>query len=490
MTNKLNTRLFKRVVKLPNVSEFVALKTGLHDYALMYGIEKAVRITKAVKLVESDRANKYLVNQAKRLSRYAANREMEKFACLSRLMLERSVTFRLLALNHVLPEWFLLKRHKLKGLWNRLSKLCWTLTSNLNYKRVWIDKKPNDYARPLGVPVVEWRAFSYMRMDHLERGFKALGMIRPFQHGGRSGVGVLSAWAALIPRLKESRYIYEFDLKGFFDNVNHSAILRLVEPFGTELYYWIKGILKKGPKSYVMPPENKDAALQALKAQTLPKPTGIFTDWKVTEDHGVQSLGQGYQKILKGIPLEVNLEDLSEEDVDFYFRRKAVRVYQEYKVKLLNGGSMLVGEPMDLERYILSEKEAHANTNNVITDVYVDKAEPLWREKARDSWKQLGIPGKGVPQGLGTSPLLSTILTDTYLKSIEDNLLMYMDDGLIFAETRTELDGVLTRMKTLLKSFGVEIEPKKIRNDKRRREMDKIFEILRIKIRPGERHDI
>jgi hypothetical protein len=112
----------------------------------------------------------------------------------------------------------------------------------------------------------------------------------------------------------------------------------------------------------------------------------------------------------------------------------------------------------------LMEEKAHYPTRSTEYPYGITEyKEPTLRDRelGRDRWKSLGIPGKGVPQGLGTSPLLSTILTDIYLKEIKDNLLMYMDDGLIFADTQTQLDKLIIRMKDLCKSFGVEMAMEK-----------------------------
>lgn len=456
-----NKSLFKRVIKLPNVSEFVALKTGLHEYALMYGLEKVTRISRAIKLYESDKANKYLEHQARRLSKYAANREMEKFDALSQLILRRSKTMRLLALNRVLPDWFSLPMHKLKGLWKRLSKLCWNLKSDLKFKRVWIDKKPGDFARPLGVPTIEWRAFSFMRLDHMERALKGMGILQDFQHGGRSGKGVLSCWESLIPRLKSSKFIYEFDLKGFFDNVNHNAILRIIAPLGLELFSWTSNILKAKPISYVMPPIEEDKAIQNIE--------------KFRLEHALENEMFGdYPDLI--IP-DTEFEILSGTEADKLLASGEAEIgyfWNDVEPKFVNGKLMMVQKLGDSDSFADLSKSVIGNYGEAMEgqlysnplesyfkSTRVKETKPMDREIGRDRWKNLGIEGKGVPQGLGTSPLLSTILTDTYLKSLRNNILMYMDDGLLFAETKSEMNNLIIKMKNQCKAFGVEIAEEK-----------------------------
>jgi hypothetical protein len=92
------------------------------------------------------------------------------------------------------------------------------------------------------------------------------------------------------------------------------------------------------------------------------------------------------------------------------------------------------------------------------------EAIPLEREHARDAWKNLGQPGKGVPQGLGTSPFISTFLTDTHLYNLGTDLkalIMYMDDGILFANSKAEMEKLIVRLKELLKGLGLEIAPEK-----------------------------
>jgi hypothetical protein len=213
--HELNRALIKRFEVLPNVSDFYTEKIGIHEYAAIYGIEKILRKTYAEKLVKAG-PNKYLIRQYKRLTYYAATKQLEKFNFLSRLILKKSISYRILAMNRTMKDWFSMRIRDLRRIWRSLSYLSRTESSDLKFKRVWIDKKPGDYARPLGVPTPAWRCYSFMRLDHIERYFKGRGLLKTWQHGGRSGVGVLSCYKDLIPRLKTANTIYEFDIKGFF----------------------------------------------------------------------------------------------------------------------------------------------------------------------------------------------------------------------------------------------------------------------------------
>lgn len=45
------------------------------------------------------------------------------------------------------------------------------------------------------------------------------GLIPDWQHGFRPHKGTLTAWGVVLTKVIKARYIYEFDLKGFFDSV-------------------------------------------------------------------------------------------------------------------------------------------------------------------------------------------------------------------------------------------------------------------------------
>lgn len=180
MINKLsqtfNRALIKRVDLLPNVSEFITQRIGIHEYAAVYGIEKVRRTTQVHKLVKGQ-PNRYLERQAVRLTKYAIYGQVTEYNKLSELIQRKSIAFRVLALNRTMDKWYTMPIKKLDKLWRSLSSIARNNSSDLKFKRTWIDKKPGDYARPLGVPTPSWRCWSYMKMDHLERFYKASGQL-------------------------------------------------------------------------------------------------------------------------------------------------------------------------------------------------------------------------------------------------------------------------------------------------------------------------
>jgi hypothetical protein len=437
MTTKfknLNRALIKRLELLPNVFEFVTEKYSIHEFAAIYGIEKILRRTQAEKLMVS-RPNRYLTRQYHRLTQYAANNQVLEFNSLSEKIIRKSVSYRILALNRTISDWHILPIRALRRIWRGLSFISRTLSSDLKFKRVWIDKKPGDYARPLGVPTPAWRCYSFMWMDHIERFFKASGKLATWQHGGRSGVGVLSCYKQLIPRIvngpSSAKFIYEFDIKGFFDNINHSSI---ITKFKENMYTnsatakWVTQILKARPESYSLPPIETDKALKELRYQTK------LADWFESVGLTRQPMGKNDYRNLTAPGSNKYSKIMGD---PFGFAVRAPRLNTSYK-DLMEGKPVSMAAPMR----------------------FVDEPN---RALGRDAWKNLGQPGRGVPQGLNTSPFISTVMTDSafYDLGLWNAIIMYMDDGLLFAETRVELERNILLLKEGLKSLGLEIEPSK-----------------------------
>jgi len=421
----LNRALIKKLEVLPNVFEFSTEKYGIHEYAAIYGIEKVLRRTKSTKLLKSA-PNYYLERQHKRLVSLAASGQVAGFIYLSQIIIQKSKSYRILSLNRTIKDWFILPIRNLRKIWRELNFICNNLSSDLRFKRVWIDKKPGDYARPLGVPTPAWRCYSYQWMDQIEKFQKARGNLATWQHGGRSGVGVLSCYKQLIPRLKEANTIYEFDIKGFFDNISHERIIaRFEETMGPVPTEWISNILKAKPKGYKLPPEPSTSE------------EGRAFNFKNEWEYVIPQFGKSYWfRVVQQTPQTVNSANWK--------------------------------EIVENTRKIMPFVPNPTSINNKI--YYYDARYEMPHQtfgEARDNVRGLAIPNKGVPQGLGTSPFISTFMTDTYFKELGKNLIMYMDDGILFARSPQEMTKLRTILEEKLKLLGLELAPEKSKYSKR-----------------------
>jgi hypothetical protein len=396
-----NRALIKRFEGLPNVAEFRTHKLGIHEYAAIYGITKIERFSPSIiKLSKNHKPNVYLERQIFRITRYVLQGDLSTALWLSERILRRSKVYRTLAMNRVCPDWYLWKPNKLRRVWRRLDYICKTMSTELKYDRIWITNNSIEYGRPLGAPHLEWRILAYMQTDIWERLLKAQGAFSKWQHGGRSGKGVLTCWQEVIPKLKQYKYIYEFDLKGFYNTLSQDVIFeRMKEYLGPTFSKYIRNILDSRPNTYTLPSE--ELALQ--RSVVSHASSGLF-------GMGVWSNPYAEFPEDSGVPTVFSHGPLVSES------------------RLMMG---LKPSAMDLARGL-------------------------------EMSKGMGIKGRGVPQGLSWSPLVSTVCVDLVNKNIpEGSLTMYMDDGLIFANTLPECENIIEQFKNNLKAIGSTIEPRK-----------------------------
>jgi len=441
--------LIKRFKGLPNVAEFETERLGIHEYAAVYGIKKVIRKIYVEHLNPEFRPNKYLEYQMTRITKLAYEGETERAWQIAEILVRKSVCFRTLAMNRVQPTWFLLSPRKLSVLWIKLGLLCRDLSKDLNYARVWIDKKPGDYARPLGVPAIEWRMFSYMMLDVTERILRAQGSLAKWQHGGRSGVGLMTAWKDLIPRL-QARNIYEFDLKGFFDNVTHKAIAQSLRGRMSKTFLdWYEGIVSRKPSKYKLPKPNMDKALLDIRA--------TMTHIRIDKTKGLP-------------PLDYMLGNYTVKSRDLL---DAVMAWSTWVLNDQPEGYIYEGffNPVDglplTSKGIQDFKETYIGfLDQKHEGVWLETKEPedMERELARDEWKGLGKEGRGVPQGLSVSPFISTHVLERELnkdKLLRRALVMYMDDGVLVTRSKEDMHRAIQSLKDRLASIGIEISPEK-----------------------------
>ena len=95
-------------------------------------------------------------------------------------------------------------------------------------------EKSNGKLRPIGAPCPSSKMLYMSILLFLEKGIiRDLGS---FQHGFIKGRGVQSAGLETVRRLREGKLPYEFDLKGFFNNVNPKKVVdHIKELFGSPL---------------------------------------------------------------------------------------------------------------------------------------------------------------------------------------------------------------------------------------------------------------
>lgn len=217
---------------LPDTDVFSMLSKVMDDYAKFFGIERVrSREFRIVNLGSKRtlRANKYLLKQLDRLNKYAKTSDRERFDKLASLLMKSSIVFRLLCLFRVDKIFYKKMRFtKLCREWRKLDLLCRGKSQGYLYKRVLIPKyEGGPPERPLSVPSLSHRIFANMQYTitwiWMRNNSQGQPRLAKWQHGGIPGRGVTTCWKFLLKEVlwnESVKDIFEFDLSKFFDRVN------------------------------------------------------------------------------------------------------------------------------------------------------------------------------------------------------------------------------------------------------------------------------
>jgi hypothetical protein len=206
-------------VRLPNTSSFKIIVNVYDPLLQIFDVNKRRDPALEFEAYRNKNMNKYLEHMVTRLDNARDNPKL--YWTIAEILLRRSNTFRVAAINHVFRNWY--KNYPLGFILNvnrKVSKLINQKISVMEYTRVYIEK--GDTFRPLGVPAPEWRVLLHMYSNFLTFFlYKDL----PHQHAYIPGKGTLTAWTELFKSgLLNKRFIHEWDFKKFFDSINNTAI--------------------------------------------------------------------------------------------------------------------------------------------------------------------------------------------------------------------------------------------------------------------------
>jgi hypothetical protein len=304
----------------------------------------------------------------------------------------------------------------------------------LRFKRVWINKAIDDYGRPLGVPESPDRIYGHLLTRIIEAYLIGTNQIPSNQQGGLSKRGVLTFLRKLAENFHLNERIFEFDIKGYFDHINHSSILSMFK--SKVIGRYLKGVLKNKPTDYKLPIIEKDIATQKYM-YSIRQSAMMFMGTKNMINYQIPS------PVKKRLGTKVMSEEIMTE-AEKFFGVKATR--PGIKISLAKS---LAGEYKGLMG------------RQVMVDPFATMQLPTERQReiGRDRWKDLDLPGKGVPQGSSFGPIIASVLLGQIMP---ENALLYMDDGIIFlGNSRVTKGTMMSRINNRLSRIGCELSPEK-----------------------------
>lgn len=436
---------------LPSIQGF-RIELSPNDWLLtLFGLKKRFPNRTTFDTWKNDDSNGYIEYMFNRITKEVTLKKFDE-AAKTIWILMSSPAYQGSALNHVLKNWHRkLPINQVLHVMKEVRKLVKSKETRLKYARVYLQEK--DKLRPLGVPAMSWRIYLHMYNNCIVQW--RLCTEGNKQHGYLPGRGLITAWQEITKRLN-APHIFEADFKGFFNNVTHKGLHKvLTEELGFPISEanWIKE-LNKSP-------------VKLTKEDKIPEPDRaiIFDTKGVLTDNAKDNQFEFNDRLVKGwegrIPGEkliigkpADLRGLKTPDPNSIltmFQGMATLTpipdARQGDINSLSSGfhpdDKKAGDDF-YERVAAYRSTATRETIAMSWGLSPDRPTVQWLEKEN-----------GVPQGAPTSCSLATLA----LRSLESkyDVVIYADD-IIYFPTSDTCDPV----KDLADSFyGIEVNVKK-----------------------------
>lgn len=307
--DKFGGRLLKNCSwrRIPSVSSFKLGEKIKNEILELYGLNLNIPRSKIIESNRNKKMNRYMTYQLKRMERLTKS-NMSLAWKIGELNILKSHSFQISAFNYVLKGWYWNESlDTVFSILKKIQRLARSKSTALDFRRVYIEK-PDGSKRPLGVPEKSWRVFTHMKNNNIY--WLTKDLLLNSQHAYIPGKGVLTAWREVLKNILKYKYVYETDIKSFFDNVSIHYVLDRLEDKGipNEAIEWISTLCQQEPKfGKNVPVESKYTDVLAGKKWTKEQQAEIDEIWnrEASKDFDNMETIGGFDKMWKLLPTYV-----------------------------------------------------------------------------------------------------------------------------------------------------------------------------------------